>query len=101
MPPTETKSISYPAAGTSSASIRSRVPRKETSAPLARSSAATAIAGTTCPAVPPAATTTLGALSTARSAPFTGPSVAPALDDAQFASAGGPPAGDAQDQADS
>src|SRR4051794_36456441 len=41
-----------------SASARSRVPRKLTSAPSARSASATAIAGTTCPAVPPAAITT-------------------------------------------
>src|SRR5687768_3721598 len=54
------KSISYPASGTSCASARSRVPRKLTSAPSARSASATAIAGTTWPAVPPAAITTRG-----------------------------------------
>src|SRR5262249_30700445 len=47
-----------PAPGTSSASARSRVPRKVTVAPSAQSASATAIAGTTCPAVPPAAITT-------------------------------------------
>src|SRR5215218_2446967 len=108
IPRTLTKSIAYPAAGTSSASIFSRVPRKETSAPLARSSAATAMAGTTWPAVPPAATTTFGFPGTARSAPFVA-GRAPAFDDAQFASAaprrrarrlGGAAAGDVEDQAD-
>src|SRR5918999_557106 len=48
-------SISNPAAGTSRASIRSGVPAKLTSAPRAASASATASAGSTCPAVPPAA----------------------------------------------
>ena len=59
MPSTTIGSSGYPAAGTSSASARSP-PTKETSAPSARSASATAIAGTTCPAVPPAAITILG-----------------------------------------
>ena len=42
------------------------------------------MAGTTCPAVPPAATTTLGPSGTAGTAPFTR-GRAPAFDDAQFA----------------
>src|SRR3954464_10415809 len=61
MPSTFRRSISYPAAGTSSASARSP-PTKLTSAPSARSASATAIAGTTWPAVPPAAITILGGL---------------------------------------
>src|SRR6187551_834603 len=65
--------------------------------PLARRSAATAMAGTTWPAVPPAATTTLATPGTARSAP-SACGRPPTLDDAQFASAGGPPAGDVEDQ---
>jgi hypothetical protein len=56
------------------------------------------MAGTTCPAVPPAATTTLAALGTARSAPSAGSRGAPALDDAQFASGSGPRARHAEDQ---
>src|SRR3954462_11507721 len=55
-PWTARESSGYPAAGTSSASARSP-PTKETSAPSARSASATAIAGITCPAVPPAAIT--------------------------------------------
>src|SRR5437762_3225778 len=43
-----------------SASARPRVPAQMTRAPLSRSSSATASAGTTCPAVPPAAITTVG-----------------------------------------
>src|SRR5688572_19992242 len=49
---------SKPASGTSSASARSP-PTKTTWLPSDRSSSATASAGTTCPAVPPAAITTL------------------------------------------
>src|SRR6185503_18610156 len=64
MPSTLRRSISYPAAGTSSASARSP-PAKWTSAPSARSASATAIAGTTWPAVPPAAITILGAVTAA------------------------------------
>src|SRR5581483_4648036 len=75
-----------------SAAIRasgpSRVPRSETSAPLARSASATASAGTTCPAVPPAAITTLG---TARCLPSFGgaraASSSAAVDDPQSRSA--------------
>ena len=47
-----------PAARTSSASARSGVPANVTSAPARTSSSATASAGITCPAVPPAATST-------------------------------------------
>src|SRR5687767_7970887 len=65
--------------------MRLRVPRKVTVAPLARSSSATAMAGTTCPAVPPAAMTTLG---TCSRAPFT-PSRFPVGHEAQFASGPG------------
>src|SRR6266576_1084995 len=58
------------AAGTSSASARPP-PMKVTSAPSARSAPATASAGTTCPAVPPAAITILlGAALTAQSCRF-------------------------------
>ena len=53
-----------PAAGTSSASAR-WPPANETCAPSARSASATAMAGTTCPAVPPAAITIRGALTVA------------------------------------
>src|SRR5688572_261142 len=59
MPSTLSVSSAYPALGTSSASARSP-PTKLTSAPSARSASATAIAGTTWPAVPPAAITILG-----------------------------------------
>src|SRR3954471_24841684 len=59
MPSTRIGSNGYPAAGTSSASARSP-PAKTTSAPSARSASAMAIAGTTWPAVPPAAMTILG-----------------------------------------
>src|SRR5829696_9055896 len=83
---------------------------KLTSAPLARSSSATAMAGTTCPAVPPAATTTLVSPPTYRSTPSFARGRTPAIDDAQFASAGGrrtarrlrgAAAGHVEDQADS
>src|SRR5690348_16909492 len=56
MPSTFSGRSSYPAAGTSSASARCP-PAKTTSWPSARSASATASAGTTCPAVPPAAIT--------------------------------------------
>src|ERR1044072_9625120 len=56
------------------------------------------MAGTTWPAGPPASPTTLAASGTARSTPSTR-GRAPTLDDAQFAGAGGPPAGDVEDQA--
>ena len=59
MPSTRILSSAWPAAGTSSTSARSP-PTNRTSAPSARSASATAIAGTTCPAVPPAAITTFG-----------------------------------------
>src|SRR4051794_10647108 len=59
IPSTLSVSSSYPACGTSSASARSP-PTKLTSAPSARSASATAIAGTTWPAVPPAAITIRG-----------------------------------------
>src|SRR4051794_30222366 len=59
IPSTLRESSSYPAWGTSSASARSP-PTKLTSAPSARSASATAIAGTTWPAVPPAAITIRG-----------------------------------------
>src|SRR4029079_19515160 len=49
----------YPASGTSCDSILSP-PANSTVAPLARSAPATASAGTTCPAVPPAAISTRG-----------------------------------------
>src|SRR6266545_5300432 len=48
-------SSSYPASGTSCASIRSGDPANVTSAPRLSSASATASDGTTCPAVPPAA----------------------------------------------
>src|SRR5205823_13318791 len=48
-------SSSYPAAGTSVASARSGDPANVTRTPRARSASATASAGRTCPAVPPAA----------------------------------------------
>src|SRR5947209_10759308 len=60
-PATRRRWSGYPAAGTSSASARSP-PANSTSAPLARSASATASAGTTWPAVPPAAISTRGAL---------------------------------------
>src|ERR1044072_3528005 len=50
------------------------------------------------PAVPPAATSTFTTSDTARSTPSTR-GLAPTFDDAQFASAGGPPAGDVEYQA--
>src|SRR4051794_28770699 len=59
IPSTLRESSSYPACGTSSASAR-WPPTKLTSAPSARSASAMAMAGTTCPAVPPAAMTILG-----------------------------------------
>src|SRR5436190_4338749 len=70
-------------------------PRNETSAPLSRSSSATARAGTTCPAVPPAAITTLG---TSRGAPSSGgaragASLSTAVDDPQSRSAAPPTRG--------
>src|SRR6185312_11228642 len=52
----------------SSRSARSP-PTNTTRAPSARSASATASAGTTCPAVPPAPITTSGALTSARRAP--------------------------------
>src|SRR6478735_12337859 len=52
---------SYPASGTIVRSARSP-PTKTTRAPSARSASATASAGTTCPAVPPAAMTIVGAM---------------------------------------
>src|SRR5215211_1486882 len=54
-PFTRKASNSYPAAGTRRASIRSGDPAKLTLTPRAVSASATAIAGRTCPAVPPAA----------------------------------------------
>src|SRR4051794_672622 len=48
-------SNSYPAAGTSRASIRSGEPANVTRTPRAVSASATASDGRTCPAVPPAA----------------------------------------------
>src|SRR4051794_15217975 len=70
-------------------------PRNEMSAPLPRRSAATARTGTTRPAVPPAAMTTLG---TSRGAPFSGGAAAPAspstaVDDPQSRSAAFPTRG--------
>src|SRR5918995_296524 len=58
-------SSSNPAAGTSRASIRSGVPAKLTATPRASSASATASAGRTCPAVPPAAIRHLSFLSLA------------------------------------
>src|SRR5664280_2268492 len=49
------ESKAKPASGTSSASIRSDEPAKETTAPRFSSASATASAGMRCPAVPPAA----------------------------------------------
>src|SRR5881392_1953606 len=54
-PETANVSSSYPASGTSRASTRSGDPANVTLTPRARSSSATASAGRTCPAVPPAA----------------------------------------------
>src|SRR6185436_19309278 len=54
-PEIENVSSSYPAAGTSCASARSGDPANVTWTPRARSASATASAGSTCPAVPPAA----------------------------------------------
>ena len=62
----------YPAAGTSRASIRSAVPANATDAPLAVSSAATASDGTTWPAVPPAAISTVVRRSGSRAGFFGG-----------------------------
>src|SRR5436190_17834511 len=62
----------YPAAGTSRASIRSAVPANATDAPLAVSSAATASDGTTWPAVPPAAISTVVRRSGSRAGLFGG-----------------------------
>src|SRR5439155_10206897 len=50
-------SSSKPASGTSCASVRSGDPANVTNAPRTVSASATAIAGSTCPAVPPAAIT--------------------------------------------
>src|SRR3954471_5306975 len=58
-------SSSYPALGTSSASTRSGDPANVTWTPRLRSSSATASAGSTCPAVPPAAIRPLRCLSSA------------------------------------
>src|SRR3954466_2136369 len=69
MPSTLIVSSSYPAFGTSSASAR-WPPTKLTSAPSARSASATAIAGTTWPAVPPAAITIRGGSVTCLLGPF-------------------------------
>src|SRR6185437_16248562 len=69
-PSTEIVRKGYPAAGTSCASARSP-PMNVTLAPSARSASATASAGITCPAVPPAAITILfSALPTAPSCRF-------------------------------
>src|SRR5919198_88773 len=60
-PLTRKVSSSYPASGTSRASARSGEPANVTRAPRARSASATASAGSTWPAVPPAAIRHAGA----------------------------------------
>src|ERR1019366_1113352 len=57
MPPTRIFSSRNPAAGTSRLSTPRSVPTNRTSLPMRRSSPATAIAGITCPPVPPPAMT--------------------------------------------